>query len=461
MNSPAPASDESRETNSSRRRQLLILIIISGAILLFIAVVILVYLGLRGAGQGAEATPTPTERIEPTLTVPTQVSPVPVPSCETIISSGDAQVSVALPLSLTVGGTVYPVEPIVPQADAWVYPEDRSGPAVWVCGTIINYVIGLQPTPANQDLIGNLAPGSDVTLQLTSGAVLHFRFTERRDLAPGADEALSQQQPRLTVVLPGAESWQVAFADYAAEAESVVPPPSGVTGEVGQPVDLGQARVTVSRGYVERHADLAPATAYYLVAFSVENVGDSPLPTDAFSMELRDSIGNVYLLSAAASGLGEAGPLSGEIQPGASAQGTAGYVVPDPLPAGELTWIFSPRPATTAARVVIPHEGGGPDQVPAQPEVVLVDAFLGDAGNTLIIEGEVWNRGTEPLVVEAADIRLSSSAGMSERSSEAPPLPWTIEPGERRVVELQYPKPDASSVLLELLGYSFEIGGLN
>jgi len=461
MNSPMPASDSHTDTNSPRRRQLLILIIISGAILLFIAVVILVYLGLRGAGQDPEVTATPTEVIEPTATTLTQVSPVPVPSCETIISSGDAEVSVALPVSLTVGGAVYPVEPIVPQEDAWTYPEGRSGSGVWVCGTVINYVVGLQPTPANQDLIGNLAPGSELTLQLSSGTVLHFRFAERRDVEPGADEALSQQQPRLTVVLAGTESWQVALADYAAEAESVVPPPAGVTAEVGQPVEVGQARVTVSRGYVDRNADLAPATAYYLVAFTVENIGDSPLSADTFSKQLRDSIGNVYLVSAAASGAGEDGPLTGQIEPGASAQGTAGYVVPDPLPAGELTWIFSPGPSAPNARVMVPYEGGTPDGIPVQPEVMVVDAFLGDDGTTLIIEGEVWNKGTEPLAVEREDIRLSSSAGMSELATEAPPLPWTIEPGERQVIELQYPKPDASTVLLELLGYSFEIGGLN
>lgn len=460
MNSPVPASDGLSEKNASRRRRLLILIIISGAILLFIAVVILVYLGLRGAGQGLEATPTPTEAMAPSPTAVAQVSPVPPARCETIISSGDSEVTVALPVSLTVGGAAYPVEPIVPPEDAWVYPEDRSETAVWVCGTVINYVVGLQPTPANQDLIGSLASGSELTLELTNGVVLHFRLAERRDVEPGAAEAISQRQPRLTVVLPGAESWQVALADYAAEAESVAPP-VGMTAEVGQPTEVGQARVTVSQSGLERSAELAPATAYYLVAFTVENTGESPLSPDAFFMELRDSVGNVYPVSAAASRAGEAGPLSGEIEPGASAQGTAGHVVPDPLPVGELTWSFSPGPGAPTARVTIPHEGGTSEEISAQPEVMLLDAFLGDDGNMLIIEGEVRNRGTEPLEVERADIRLSSSAGMSELATEAPPLPWTIEPGERQVIELQYPKPDASAVLLELLGYSFEIGGLN
>jgi len=42
----------------------------------------------------------------------------------------------------------------------------------------------------------------------------------------------------------------------------------------------------------------------------------------------------------------------------------------------------------------------------------------------------------------------------------APPLPWTIQPGQTQVIELQYSKPDASTALLALLGYSFEVRGL-
>jgi hypothetical protein len=62
--------------------------------------------------------------------------------------------------------------------------------------------------------------------------------------------------------------------------------------------------------------------------------------------------------------------------------------------------------------------------------------------------------------VEVRDIILSSSAGMGELIMDAPPLPWTIEPGQTRVIELQFETPDASSVLLTLLGHSFEISGL-
>ena len=459
MNKPASATEKRPQPGPPDRRQLLLLSIISGAILLFIAVVILVYLGLRGTRQPSPETPTPTERVEPTTT--SVASPVPVVDCETIISSGDVEVSVALPVSLTAKGAVYPVEPIVPQRDAWVYPPGQSGEAVWVCGTVVNYVIGLEPTVQNEELIDSLTPGDDITLQMTNGAVLRFRFAERRSLPPGAEPALAQRKPRLTLVLPNRESWQIASADYAAEAESMATPPPEASARPGEPVQVGQARVTMRRGYLEQSDELPQGTTYYVTEFSIENVGEEPLATDRVSVKLRDSIGNSYLVSPQASEAGESGPLSGVIQPGASRQGSAGFVVPDPLSPGELTWIFSLRPGAGQVNVVIPFEGEGDgDSVLPQPQVTISDAFLGNDGNTLVIEGEIRNLGSQPLIVERADVTLSSSEGTGDLVMEAPPLPWTIQPGELQVIELEYQRPDASTVLLELLGYSFEIGGL-
>jgi len=459
MNKPAPATEKRPQPRPPDRRQLLLLSIVSGAILLFIAVVILVFLGLRGTRQPSPETPTPTERVEPTVT--SVVSPVPVVDCETIISSGDVEVSVALPVSLTARGAVYPVEPIVPQSDAWVYPSGQSGKAVWVCGTVVNYIVGLEPTTQNEELIGSFAPGDDITLQMTNGAILHFRFVERRSVPPGAESALSQQKPRLTLVLPNRERWQIASADYAAESESLATPPPEASAQPGEAVQVGQARVTMRRGYLEPSDELPQGTVYYLTEFSIENMGEEPLATDMVSVRLRDSIGNTYLVSPQASEAGESGPLSGEIEPGASVQGSAGFVVQDPLPPGELTWVFSLRPNAGRLSVAIPFEGEGDgDSVVPQPQVTINDAFLGNDGNTLFIEGEIRNLGTQPLIVERTDVILSSSEGTGDLVMEAPPLPWTIQPGELQVIELQYQRPDASTVLLEILGYSFEIGGL-
>ena len=76
------------------------------------------------------------------------------------------------------------------------------------------------------------------------------------------------------------------------------------------------------------------------------------------------------------------------------------------------------------------------------------------------IEGEVLNLGTGPLTVEISDVSLTSSAGIGNLRTAAPPWPWTVQPNQTQVIELQYERPDASTVLLTLLGYSFEIQGL-
>jgi hypothetical protein len=369
---------------------------------------------------------------------------------------------VAVPISATVKGTQFRVEPIVPEVDAWSYPSTRSDVALWVCGTVVNYVIGLEPTPAAEALVTGLTPGDRIRLQLANGTVLPFRFTARREATPGQQDVLSQQQPRLTLLLARDDVWQVAVADYVAEEESieaVAPEPSA---QLGQPVDVGDARVTVRQGHARQDENLPPGTMYYLVEFSVENVGDVPLLAGSFSMRLRDELGNTYLVSPSASEIGEFGPLSGEIEPGVSVQATAGYLVPQPLPAGSLTWIFSPRPGTEAqARIGIPYESGvGSPSSTGQIDVTVDDAFLSSNGNALVIVGEIRNGGAEPATVEPADITLSSSSGTGELVMAAPSLPWSIEPGQAQVIELQYQRPAASTVLLELLGYSFEIGGL-
>lgn len=460
MNDSPSAPENRSQPSFPSRRQLLILSIISGAVLLFVAVAILVYLGLRGPDQPSVETPTPTESVRPTTTRPAALGPT--PSCRAILSTGDIEISMALPTSLTVAGATYPVEAFVPQEAAWVYPSHRSGQALWVCGSVVNYVIGLEPNAAHEELLGSLEAGADMRLQLTNGAVLLFRFAERRETTAGADAVLDQQEAKLTIVLPKGEMWDVAVADYVTEAERVeVPIPEAVSAEPGQAVEVGQARVTMVRGYLERSDQLSRGTAYYVVEFSVENLGETALDADLFTTELEDGLDNRYPVSPRAAAVGEFGPLSGVIEPGMTAEGTSGFVVPDPLPAGDLTWIFSPRLGSEIVRGRIPYEGEPIEEDPAlQPDVAITDAFLSRDGSTLVIEGEVWNRSAQPLEVESTDVSLSSSAGLGEFVMAAPALPWRIEPEQRQVIELQYERPNASTVLLELLGYSFEIGGL-
>jgi hypothetical protein len=49
---------------------------------------------------------------------------------------------------------------------------------------------------------------------------------------------------------------------------------------------------------------------------------------------------------------------------------------------------------------------------------------------------------------------------MGDLMMVAPPLPWTIDPGQIREIEFIFEKPNAPSAVLLLLGHSFEISGL-
>jgi hypothetical protein len=463
MSEPAstPPPGESPQPGPPRRNCLVIVPIVSGALLLLVALGLIIFLGLRRVFPRAEANPgMPLEVIKQTPAVST--SPLPLPSCETIISSGDVQVAVPLPISLTVGSESFPVVAIVPAEEGWTHPSGYPGSALWVCGTVVNYVVGLEPVPENEALLAGLRPGDEIKMHLSNGVGLLFRFVEQREVAANEASVFEQARPRLTLIVEReGGTWQIATADYVAETEPVEPPSESLV-QPGQPVRVGDAQVTVIRGHAERGGpDLVPGTMYYLVEFSVENVGTMPLDATAFSMHLQDGVGNGYLLSPAASAAGEHGPLGGEIAPGTTGQGTAGYLVPETLAGPTLIWTFNPGPGSELrASVSIPYEAGTGPAAASQAEVTITDAFLSGDGDVLMIEGEVENTGEQPLTVELSDVSLTSSAGMSDLRMAAPPLPWTVQPGETQVIELQYTKPDASAALLALLGYSFEIEGL-
>lgn len=458
---PTPASEKSSQGGLPRRGWLLVVPIAAGLLILLIAALLVVFLGLRNVLTKEEAHPGMSVEV---TKLPTTISTSPLapPSCETIVGSGDVQVAVPLPISMTVGSETFPVVAMVLEGGEWSYPPDRSRAAVWVCGTVVNYVVGMEPTAENQALLAGLDPGDELQLRLSSGVTLLFRFAERREVPANQGSVFGQVRPRLTLILESAEdTWQVATADYVAETEPVERP-SGTLVQPGQPVRVGDAQVTVTRGHVERSGpDLATGMMYYLVEFSVENSGITPLDSTAFDMRLQDGAGNVYLFSPAASAAGEHGSLSEEIRPGTTVQGTAGYLVPETMAGPSLIWTFSPWPGSESqASVSIPYQGETEPGLVGRSEVTITDAFLDDGDDVLVIEGEVRNTGGQPLTVELSDLSLTSSAGISDLRMAAPPLPWTIEAGQSQVIELQYTKPQASAALLTLLGYSFEIQGL-
>ena len=466
MNKLPPPSTKGKfpKIKWSRRNCLLSIPILGGLSLLLIAGMLILFAILKGTfftpqdgGEDDASIPVQVVKVTPTISA----SPLPPPSCETIISSGDVQVAASLPISLTVGDKSFPIATTVLEGENWTYPSGHSGAVTWVCGTVVNYVLGLESTAENKALLADMRPGDEIKLHLSNGSRLTFRFVEQQEIEANAADVFKQTRPLLTLIMEKENgTWQIAAADYVAETEQVQPPTS--QSQPGQPIHVGDAKITVTRGHAKSEGEnLSAGTMYYLVEFSIENIGSSPLNTDSFAMQLHDDVGNQYLISPEASAAGEYGPLNGEIAPGTTAQGTAGYLTPKTLAGPTLTWTFSPQVSSELrASVSIPYEGNEEETEPTagQAAVTITDAFLD--GDVLIIEGKVQNTGSGSFTVKIEDVSLTSSAGMGDLRMAAPPLPWTIEPDTPQIIELQYEKPNASTALLSLLGYSFEIQGL-
>lgn len=446
-----------------RRRWIVILPIVVGTCLLLVAVVLILIASLRGSlFRRAEEQNAGMPFVVVEATPSAEAQPVPTPAlplgCQTIVSSGEAEVAVPLPALLIVDGQSFPVQAVAAEERRWPAPN-TPGVATWVCGTVVNYVVQLPSTPENESLVVALETDAPMMLALSNGVQLQFRFSGRQETDAFDPAVLVQSRPRLSMIVAVAEDrWQVATGAYAAEAE-VAPGPT--LAQVNQSVRLADLEVVVTKGYVvEDAAFLEPGQMAFLVEYTIQNLRSEAVGADEIVQVLQDGAGNEYPASVQASTIGDHGALAGQLAPGQQVQATAGYLVPQTLPGPAVVWTVSLGSGTgLRAQFSIPYESAE-SVLPGAFEVLVTDVFLSSDQGTLVIEGEIRNAGETPLSIGMGNITLTSSAGLSILRAAAPPLPWTVEAGQTQVIELQYTKPEASAALLTVMGYSFEIKGL-
>lgn len=92
----------------------------------------------------------------------------------------------------------------------------------------------------------------------------------------------------------------------------------------------------------------------------------------------------------------------------------------------------------------------------------LYEAFLDGTRDVIVVSGTIYNDGESDLRVAPEAVEMTSGEGRSSLEIETPLLPWTIPPDDFQDFELQFSLPeDVDSVLLNILGFSFEIEGLS
>lgn len=418
-----------------------------------IFLIVLVLVGMSGCGR------------RPISSFPTSTS---TPNSDVVVTGGfgtPVPLPPAAPVKLQIQDTSFEVKPVEIQKGLWRYQKGHPDSAQWIYGTLINYVIGLEATPQNTDLLQSLTEADVIEMVITSGKTLQFQVTGRQwveqDTAP---DVFGQTRPGLTLALLGDKGTQrlVVTASYVASLD-LTPAAGSDTAQIQTWVQTGEARVMVLDGQlVEDAAGLATGYAYYVVDFSVEALGPNTLDANLFQMDLIDGLGTRYAVSIPASQAGKYGPAGGKLEPGQVLTATAGYLVPETISGPTLTWSFSPRAGAQApARIQLALKGPAPTPDPRLAVTIQLNTVTYSSDMTeIVVAGGIGNPTDHVVAVDQGDVVLISVTANQSAVSSDPPFPWSVSPGESRAFTLRFPRPAAGSAVLRILQWSFELSGL-
>jgi hypothetical protein len=382
----------------------------------------------------------------------TFLSPPEIPAELTVLQEGNTPLETIAPTQLSVAGASFPIVAVLPEQGRWPLPTEQQELAMWMYGTVINYVVGLPYASTTESLLSGLSTADRITLTLENGTRLAFGSPQAKRVDSGDTAPMSQDRPGLTLMVLGGDqpARLIVTARYLPEA--VLP-----TAEKN--VDGLTVRV-VSSGLVENAAPDRADSWYFVVEYHITNTLASAVDPTYFDMVLEDAAGQRYVLNESATVLGDAGRLTALVGAGDSVRGSAGYVIPRTTSA-PLVWRFRADPTSAdQATVVLDFEPPRPG--PAEPDVELYEVFLDADRDVIVISGTVYNDGESDLRVAAEAVEVTSGSGRSNLEISAPLLPWTIPPDDYQDFELQFAAPQgADSVLLNVLGFTFEIEGLS
>ncbi len=391
---------------------------------------------------------------------PSGPTPTPDTGC-TINCGAPAQVSAVVPKRLHVRDRTLDILPVaVPKGD-WK-PTAQEGQAEWVYGTLVNYLVGLPDTTENKDMLQALKEGDPLTVELSNGQTLEFKFSERRLVSPQSTDIFAQQRPGLTLAILGDNGSDrvVVRANYVVESEGGKTVPSNVVA-INTPVDIGVTRVKALNGRLVENAPGIPVgSAFYLVDFTVENIGSDPLDVSTFQIELRDYTGQKYKVSDTASKLGPNPPPTGQLLPGLSATFTSGFEVPSNITGPVLAWSFKPNETfQVPASVAVPLVGPTPTPDPRAEVVVhITQAYYNPDQSELNIVGGVTNPTGVLIPVGESDISLGTPDGIFATLVGAdPPLPWRVSPNTSLNFTLRFSRLPSATAILKILNNSFEL----
>ncbi len=374
--------------------------------------------------------------------------------------SDTISVTLDSPISLNLPAQQFNVQTQVIGADGtWTPNVDELGTAVWVYGTIVNYVVGLPDSEENRALLEGLAPGDEMMLATRGGTRYTFSFNSRTTVPVTNRDVFAQTTPGITLVLLGSEGSErlVVNGRYVvAESDSQ----AGNVVSLGETAQLDNIQLTVnSTTYIADRAEIPPGFALFVVDYQIQNVGLTAFDTGNLQQTLVDNLGNQYVLRPLATQLGNFPALSGFLNANQVTQASAGYQIPLGLESETLSWVVTNNNSGAQVYVTLPFTGGA--AVAAGSTITLGRVEVSTDLTSLIIGGQVTNLGTQPLVITESDVALQGQDGsVYLLLSTNPPFPWPVPPGQTLQFFLTYQRPPTDTAVFRVLNQGFQLTNL-
>jgi len=375
-----------------------------------------------------------------------EATPTPLPTLEAELLADivdGVKTELVVPRTLEIKGVSFVVQPVKITAGDWPFPADERAVS-WVFGTVVNYVMGLEASPQNKELLASLTVGDELLLRMSTGSAYRFAFLDAMRVAPQASEVFRQNRPGLTLALVGDDGQAarvIVRATYLPDSELT----SGSAGSaplaaIGQttPLDMLNLTVRAARPVVE--SETPPGHVYLAVDYEVENSGeDLPLMTGSFSHRLEGAGGLAFPLAPV-----DSSPLPPIVGAGEQVAATALYVVPESALGETLLWRFAPAASGPAVQVKLPPYEG------RLAALVSVDGAGLHPGGSLAVTVTV-QAALSQVQLSAADIMVDGAV-----LEPVNVFPWQVAAGQSGQFTLLM-SPQANPVRLGMLEQGFEI----
>ncbi|MCB8929172.1 MAG: hypothetical protein H6652_26500 [Ardenticatenaceae bacterium] len=427
------------------------------AVVALLAVVVLSIILLQGRGEDGDTavsgTPTPFASGEESALAGDPI---------VIGMSDSATISVTLdsPITLSLPGQQFNVQTQIIGADGtWTPTATEPATAVWVYGTVVNYVVGLPDSDENRALLEGLAPGDEMMLATRGGTRFTFSFNSRTTVPVTNRDIFAQTTPGITLVILGSEGTERLVVN----GRYVVSETDNASGNVvglGETAQLENVQLTVnSSTYIADRPEIPPGFALFIVDYQIQNVGLTALDTGNLQLSLVDNLGNQYVVSPLATQLGNFPTLSGFLNANQITQASAGYQIPLGLESDTLNWVVTNNNSGAQVYVTLPFTGGA--AAAAGSSVSLARVEVSTDLTSLILGGQVTNLGTQPIVITESDVSLQTQDGsIYLLLSTNPPFPWTVSPGQTVQFFLTYQRPPTDTAVFRVLNQGFQLTNL-